>query len=142
MILSLGLAQVISWGSLFYAIGVLGPAMRSDLHVSEVFLFGSFSAGLVLTGTLAPFVGRMIDERGGRLVLSTGSVLAMAALVVLATSLHPAQLVAGWLLAGAAMAACLYDPAFATLSQHTGSRYRMAVTILTLLGGFASTVFW
>jgi hypothetical protein len=40
------------------------------------------------------------------------------------------------------MAACLYDPAFATLSQHTGTRYRKAVTALTLFGGFASTVFW
>jgi predicted MFS family arabinose efflux permease len=40
------------------------------------------------------------------------------------------------------MGACLYDPAFATLSQHAASRYRRAVTALTLLGGFASTVFW
>jgi predicted MFS family arabinose efflux permease len=40
------------------------------------------------------------------------------------------------------MSASLYDPAFATLSQHTGASYRRAVTALTLLGGFASTVFW
>jgi len=40
------------------------------------------------------------------------------------------------------MAACLYDPAFATLSQHTGDRYRRSVTALTLFGGFASTVSW
>ena len=40
------------------------------------------------------------------------------------------------------MAATLYDPAFATLSQHAGVRYRRAVTAVTLFGGFASTVFW
>jgi hypothetical protein len=142
MIVALGIAQVISWGTLFYAIGVLGPAMRADLQVSEVFLFGSFTAGLLVSGTLAPFVGRTVDERGGRVALSAGSVLAIVALMLLATSMHPAQLVAGWLLAGAAMAACLYDSAFATLSQHTGTRYRTAVTVLTLFGGFASTVFW
>jgi predicted MFS family arabinose efflux permease len=51
-------------------------------------------------------------------------------------------MVLGWIVAGAAMAACLYDPAFATLSQLTGNRYRKAVTALTLFGGFASTVFW
>jgi predicted MFS family arabinose efflux permease len=51
-------------------------------------------------------------------------------------------MVLGWLVAGASMAACLYDPAFATLSQHAGARYRRAVTALTLFGGFASTVFW
>jgi MFS family permease len=51
-------------------------------------------------------------------------------------------MLAGWLLAGVAMAACLYDPAFATLHQISGRSYRRAVTALTLFGGFASTVFW
>src|SRR5205085_3802142 len=63
-------------------------------------------------------------------------------MAILAVASHPATMVFGWLLAGAAMAACLYDPAFATLSQHAGERYRRAVTSLTLFGGFASTVFW
>jgi hypothetical protein len=48
----------------------------------------------------------------------------------------------GWVLAGIAMSACLYDPAFATLSQVARDRYRRAVTGLSLFGGFASTVFW
>ncbi|HET7729254.1 MAG TPA: MFS transporter [Usitatibacter sp.] len=139
---TLGIAQIISWGSLFYSIGVLGGAMRRDLGVSELFVFGSFTAGLLVSGTFAPLAGRVIDARGGRFVLSVGSVLAAVAMAVLAAAWHPYVLVAGWLIAGAAMAACLYDPAFATLSQHTGERYRRAVTALTLFGGFASTVFW
>jgi hypothetical protein len=49
---------------------------------------------------------------------------------------------AGWLLAGIAMAAALYDPVFATLHQIAGASYRRSVTALTLFGGFASTVFW
>ena len=141
-ITSLGIAQIVSWGSLFYAIGVLGPAMRRDLGVSELFLFGSFTAGLLVSGTLAPAMGRLIDRRGGRFVLSLGSVLAVVAMALLAVAPSPWVMVAGWLVAGAAMSACLYDPAFATLSQHTGTRYRRAVTALTLFGGFASTVFW
>jgi MFS family permease len=142
LIAALGIAQIISWGSLFYAIGVLGAAMRADLGVSELYLFGSFTAGLLVSGSLAPLAGRLIDRRGGRFVLSGGSVLSIAALVLLAVAAHPIVMVIGWLLAGAAMAACLYDPAFATLSQHAGTRYRRAVTALTLFGGFASTVFW
>ena len=142
LITALGIAQIISWGSLFYAIGVLGPAMRLELGVSELFLFGAFTAGLLVSGTLAPFAGRLIDRKGGRFVLSAGSVLAALSMAVLALATHPAAMVAGWLIAGAAMAACLYDPAFATLSQHAGERYRRAVTALTLFGGFASTVFW
>lgn len=139
---ALGIAQLVSWGSLFYAIGVLGPAMRKDLGVSELFLFAAFTAGLLVSGTLAPFVGRMVDRRGGRRVLSIGSVLAAAAMALLASARGPALLVAGCLAAGAAMAFCLYDPAFATLAQHAGPRYRKAVTVVTIFGGFASTVFW
>jgi predicted MFS family arabinose efflux permease len=142
LITGLGIAQIISWGSLFYAIGVLGAAMRRDLGVSELFLFGSFTAGLLVSGTLAPIAGRMIDARGGRIVLSIGSALSVVAMLLLAVAQHAAVLAAGWLVAGAAMAFCLYDPAFATLGQHTGPRYRRAVTALTLFGGFASTVFW
>ena len=142
LISALGIAQIISWGSLFYAIGVLGPAMRRDLGVSELFLFGAFTAGLIVSGTLAPAAGRAIDRRGGRLVLSAGTVLAVVGMALLAVAPNPAVMVLGWLVAGASMAACLYDPAFATLSQHAGARYRRAVTALTLFGGFASTVFW
>ena len=142
LIASLGIAQIISWGSLFYAIGVLGIAMRTELGVSELFLFATFSAALVVSGTLAPVMGRLIDQRGGRFVLSLGSVLAAIAMAILAVAPSAPVMVVGWLVAGAAMAACLYDPAFATLAQHTGPRYRKAVTALTLFGGFASTVFW
>lgn len=142
LISALGIAQIISWGSLFYAIGVLGPSMRGELGVSELFLFGAFTAGLLVSGTLAPVAGRAIDRRGGRVVLSLGSCLGALALTLLAAAPNAAVMVAGWIVAGASMAACLYDPAFATLSQHAGERYRRAVTALTLFGGFASTVFW
>jgi hypothetical protein len=75
-------------------------------------------------------------------VLSAGSVLGAASMALLAIAPNAYVMVAGWLLAGVAMSACLYDPAFATLGQHAGARYRKAVTALTLFGGFASTVFW
>lgn len=142
LVSALGVAQIISWGSLFYAIGVLGAGMRRDLGLSELYLFTAFTAGLVVSGVLAPWMGRLIDRHGGRYVLSAGSVMSVVAMGILATAHHAYVLVAGWLIAGAAMSACLYDPAFATLSQHTGARYRNAVTALTLFGGFASTVFW
>ena len=142
LVAGVGLAQIASWGSLFYAIGVLGKPMREELGVSELFLFSAFTAGLLVSGTIAPFVGRWIDRYGGRVVLAFGSIAASIALLVLATAGNAAVLVSGWVLAGAAMSATLYDPAFSTLSQHAGAHYRRSVTALTLLGGFASTVFW
>jgi hypothetical protein len=47
-----------------------------------------------------------------------------------------------WSVAGIAMAMTMYDAAFATLSQHSGTSYRKALTALTLMGGLASTAFW
>jgi len=139
---ALGVAQIVSWGTLFYTPAVLGAAMRTDLGVSDTMLFGSFTAGLFVSGIVSPYVGRQIDAHGGRRMLAGGSIVGGVACALLAAAQGPALLLAGWLLAGIAMAGCLYDPAFATLHQMAGTRYRRSVTALTLFGGFASTVFW
>ena len=139
---ALGVAQIVSWGTLFYAIAVLGPPMRDALHVDDVALFGSFTLGLLVSGLAAPAVGRRIDAHGGRGVLAAGSVLGALACVVLGFATVAWHMLAGWLIAGLAMALCLYDPAFATLHGVAGGSYRRSVTVLTLFGGFASTVFW
>jgi len=142
LVTALGVGQIISWGTLFYSIAVLGPPMARELRVSDVMLYGSFTAGLFLSGVASPWVGARIDRRGGRAVLAGGSVLGALACALLAASVNGATMLAGWLVAGVAMAACLYDPAFATLFRVSGTSYRRAVTALTLFGGFASTVFW
>jgi len=139
---ALGVAQIIAWGTLFYTIAVLGDAMRQDLGLSDVFLFGSFTAGLFVSGLVSPLIGRQIDLHGGRRMLALGSVLGALATLLLAMAQGPLTMLVGWLLAGVAMSASLYDPAFATLHQIAGTSYRRAVTALTLFGGFASTVFW
>ena len=138
----LGIAQIISWGSLFYPIAVLAAAIRRDLDISEIGVFGSFTVGLFVSGLAAPVAGRLVDTRGGRFTLSAGSALGALALAVLALAQGTATLVVGFAIAGLAMAGCLYDPAFATLHAISGTAYRKAVTALTLFGGFASTVFW
>ncbi len=142
LVAALGVAQVISWGTLYYSISVLGPAMREELGISESLVFGAFTAGLLVSGALGPLAGRLIDSKGGRVVMSAGSIVGAVSMIVLAAAPNREVFVFGWLLAGVAMSMTLYDPAFATLSQHAGDRYRRMVTVLTLLGGFASTVFW
>ena len=139
---ALGIAQIISWGTLFYSIAVLGPPMAHALGVSDVALYGSFTAGLFLSGIASPWVGRRIDRGGSRGVLASGSLLGAISLGLLAVAGNGSVMLVGWLVAGVAMAACLYDPAFATLYRIAGPAYRRAVTALTLFGGFASTVFW
>jgi len=138
----LGIAQIISWGSLFYPIAVLGGAIRDDLGISDIAVFGAFTVGLFVSGLAAPAAGRLVDTRGGRFTLTSGSAIGALALAALALAQGTITLTIGFVLAGVAMAGCLYDPAFATLHGISGSAYRKAVTALTLFGGFASTVFW
>jgi predicted MFS family arabinose efflux permease len=142
LVSALGVAQIISWGTLFYSIAVLGPPMARALGVSDVMLYGSFTAGLFVSGIVSPWIGARIDRYGGRGVLAGGSILGAVSCAILAVSVNGATMLIGWLAAGIAMAACLYDPAFATLYRASGASYRRAVTALTLFGGFASTVFW
>ena len=142
LVCALGVAQIVSWGTLFYSVAVLGPPMAHELGVGDVALYGSFTAGLFVSGIASPWIGRRIDRHGGRGALAGGSVLGAIACALLASAAGAWTMLAGWLVAGVAMAACLYDPAFATLYRVAGASYRRAVTALTLFGGFASTVFW
>ena len=139
---ALGVTQIISWGTLYYSIAVLGANMRAELGLSAATLFGAYSLSLLLSALAAPFVGRAIDRYGGRTVMSIGSVNAALALLWIARVDSTPALYGAWVLAGIAMALTMYDAAFATLSQHTGTSYRKALTALTLMGGLASTVFW
>ena len=142
LIPALGVAQIVSWGTLFYHVAVLGKSMRDELGLSASVLFGAYTVGLITSALMAPVSGRRVDRLGGRIVLSTGSIAAAAALVTLALSQGAASLIAGYLLSGVAMSMTLYDPAFATLHRLRPAEYRRLVTMLTLFGGFASTVFW
>ncbi|MGH8713783.1 MAG: MFS transporter [Casimicrobiaceae bacterium] len=139
---ALGVTQIVSWGTLYYSIAVLGATMRAELGVSAARLFGAYSLALLLSALAAPAVGRAIDRYGGRAVMSAGSVFAALALFLIARVHSTIALYLAWSAAGIAMAMTMYDAAFATLSQHAGASYRKALTALTLLGGVASTAFW
>ena len=138
----LGTTQIVAWGSLTYSIAVLAAPVGAELDMSSGQVFGAFSLGLAASGLAAPAAGRAIDRLGGRKVLAGGSLLAVLAMAMIALAQGPLMFYAGWIVAGLAMAANLYDAAFAALSQFAGTRYRQALTALTLLGGLASTAFW
>jgi MFS family permease len=133
--------EVVSWGVLYYAFPVLAPGIAADTGWSIGTITAAFSAGLVVSALAGIPVGRVLDRRGPRGVMGAGSVLAAAALVGVATAPGPGWFLAAWVLAGAAMAGVLYQPAFAALTRWWGPRRVTALTAVTLLGGLASTVF-
>ena len=62
LVCALGVAQIVSWGTLFYSIAVLGPPMALTLGVTDVVLYGSFTAGLFLSGIASPWIGIRIGS--------------------------------------------------------------------------------
>lgn len=141
MVLGLALATLVSWGTLFYAFAILMLPMGAELGWSKPEMNGALSLGLGVTGLSSYAVGRWIDRRGGRWVMVAGGVL--GALFLLAWSQVTAlwQLYAVWVGIGVASAMVLYDPVFAVLARAIPRHYRKAITLVTLLGGLASTVF-
>src|SRR6476469_10356266 len=109
---ALGLTQIVSWGTLYYSIAVLGASMREELGISAAMLFGAYSLALLLSALTAPFVGRAIDRHGGRAVMSAGSVSAALALFLIAHVHSTIALFLAWSVAGVAMAMTMYDAAF------------------------------
>ena len=138
----LGLAQTLSWASSYYIPAVLADTMAKDLHVSTVWIFGAFSAALLISALLGPRVGRQIDAFGGNGVLAASNIMIAAGLVVLGLAHGVVMLVVAWLVLGFGMGFGLYDSAFAALGRIYGANARRAITGITLIAGFASTVGW
>ena len=133
--------QITSWGILYYAFPVLAPDIARATGWPTTAVVAALSGAQLVTAVAGIPVGRWLDRRGPRAVMTTGSVLGVSALVAIATAQNPAWFVIAWAAAGAAMSGVLYPPAFAALTRWYGPRRVSALTVLTLAGGLASTVF-
>jgi MFS family permease len=133
--------QVTSWGILYYAFPVLSGRISAATGWSPPTLTAAFSAGLVVSAVTGMAVGRWIDRHGPRGVMTLGSVAAVLAVVAIALAPSLPVFAGAWLVAGLAMAGVLYPPAFTALTRWYGPRRVAALTVLTLAGGFASTIF-
>lgn len=142
VVLLLGTTQTLSWAGSYYLPAILAGDMARDLGVATSTVFVAFSLAMLLTAFLGPRVGRAIDQRGGRVVLIASNLVLTAGVLLLAFAQGPVTLFAAWALLGLGMAMGLYDPAFATLARLYGSDARSAITGITLIAGFASTIGW
>ena len=142
VVVALGITQTLAWASSYYIPAVLAVPMARSLGIASSWVFGAFSAALVLSALIAPWVGRMIDAKGGRTMLTASNVVLAAGLALLAAAQGPVVLLLGWLVMGLGISMGLYDAAFATLAGLYGRAARGPITGITLIAGFASTVGW
>ena len=142
VIWALGVTQIVGYGTLYYSFAVLAPAIGQSFGWSYDWMYAALSAALLAGGLAAPFAGRLVDRVGAARTMTIGSIL--VALTLAATAAAPD----GWLYAAGLIAmeiastAVLYAAAFALLVERGGTGAQRSITHLTLIAGFASTLFW
>ncbi len=141
-ILALGTTQIIGWGTTFYLPALLARPMAESLGLSISSVLGAYCWAMLISGALSRRIGRLIDRYGAAPAMAGASLLTAAALLLLSSASGALALWTAWTLIGIAMRAILYDGAFAALTALEGTSARRAISLLTLLGGLASTVFW
>ncbi|MFN9101258.1 MAG: MFS transporter [Betaproteobacteria bacterium] len=140
--MALGTAQAVGWASSFYLPTLLAEPMARDLGTTPPTVFAALSAALLIGALVSPWAGRRIDIGDGRAMLLRAWVLFVAGLGMLTAAQGLGTLLLAWTLLGLAMGCGLYDAAFATLVRLYGPAARRAISGITLIAGFASTVGW
>jgi MFS family permease len=139
---ALGITQITAWGTSYYCLGVLAKPIVAETGWAMTTVFLGYTVALLVMGFISTWVGRLIDRRGARAVMSIGTIIVSAGLLALSQVRDQASYLAVWAVLGIGMRCCLYDAAFAALVQVAPTRGRKAISYLTLYGAYASTVFW
>lgn len=142
VVTGLGIGQILSWGSTFYLLAVLAGPIAADTGWPMSLVIAGVSVGLVIAGLGSPRVGSLVAGNHGRTVLIASALLLAAGLTVLGLAPNQWWYLIAWVILGLGMSGGLYSGAFAVLGHTYGSSARSAITLLTLFGGFASTICW
>jgi MFS family permease len=137
----LSLAQLITWGSVFYTFALLLEPVERELGLTRAQSSLAFSLALLAEGLFAYPVGRWIDRGHERAVMAGGSLVVAAALAWHSQVRSVEAFYAVWAVLGAALAATLYTPVFAVVTRRWPNDFRRAIITMTFLGGLASSVF-
>lgn len=138
----LAFTQIVSWGSLYYAFAIVAPDIQRETGWRNEIVFGAFSWSLLVAGLASTPAGILIDRIGGRAVMASGSLLAGIGMIGIGSAHSIPLYFAAWTAVGAGMAMVLYEAAFATINREFLGAPRKGISVLTLFGGLASTVFW
>ena len=136
----LAIAQVIMWAGMYYMFPALLLEWERDLGWSKTELSGAFTLALVMSAVLAPGVGRIIDRGFGRRIFTGSAILGSLFLALLSMVTKLWQFYAVWIVIGMAMSGGLYEACFAILTRVMGTKAKQAITLVTLVAGFAGTL--
>ena len=138
---ALAITQTVGYGVLFYAFGVFVAPMEGELGWTRSQVSGAFSLALLCSGLVALPAGRLADRHGARGLMTLGSLLGGVLVFTwsFVESLSGLYLMQAGI--GLAMGLSLYEVAFTVLAVWFRRRRRLALLIVTLVAGLASTIF-
>ena len=138
---ALSVAQLVSWGTMYESFSLLVVPMETELGWSRAAMNGALSLGLLTSGLCAFSVGSWVDRYGGWAIMTGGSGLGVVCLAAWSSIDDLVALYLVWIGLGVSMSATLYEPAFAVITRSFPQSFRSRITAMTLVGGFASTLF-
>lgn len=141
-LVGLGATQIIGYGTLYYCVSILVPDIARDLAVSEQWVFGAFSVALLVGAFAAPSSGRLADRWGAGRIMAVGSVGSATTLVLTALAPGAWTFAIAIALMQVVSAGVLYSTAFTAIVQAGGPKAQTSIVHLTLIAGFASSLFW
>ena len=141
-VILLGITQIIGYGTLYYSFSILAPAIARDFGHSTEWIFALLSCALLAGGLAAPWIGKAFDLFGAGKVMCFGSVVASLALIICSLSSGIGSFAICLLMLEVAANLVQYGAAFALLVQLQPAAATRSITYLTLIAGFASTLFW
>lgn len=142
VVAALGLTQVIGYGTLYYSFSILAPSIAAQYAWPTEWVFGALSGALLFGGLAAPWSGRWIDRHGAGRLMAAGSLA--AGLSFVAGAFAPTGIAFVLVLIAMEIISTFvqYSAAFALLVQIGPRRAQRNIVYLTLIAGFASTIFW
>lgn len=137
-----GLTQIIGYGTAYYSFATLADGMTEDFGATRAQMFGIFSLALVLSGLISPQAGKLMDRYGAASLMAPGSLVAGVSMGLAALAPSLVLFAAALIMIQIACAVILYEAAFVALVQASARNGQKRIIQLTLIAGFASTIFW
>lgn len=138
----LALGQTLTYAGAYYAFPALLPDLIAGTGWSVAQLALGPTIGFLVMAALISQSGRLLDLGYGPMMMVLGPVLAAVCLIGLGLAGQVWQWNLFWFGIGIAQAGCLYETCFALLTRSEGGGLtaRAAITRVTLVAGFASTL--
>jgi predicted MFS family arabinose efflux permease len=143
LVAALAVTQTVGYGALIQSFAVLLVPMATDLDVSRTSVTAAATIS-TLVGALAAYpVGAALDRYGGRVLMTAGSAVGVAGVLLWSASTDLTTLYSAFLLIGLGLALSTYEAAFAVLVAATDTAHRdTAIIVVSLVTGFATSLYY